>query len=46
MGIESLLSAIVERIPSPYGLCRREESLRALLYDSWYDPFKVFIQVK
>ena len=37
-GIDELLAAIVERIPSPRG--DREAPLRALIFDSEYDPYK------
>ena len=37
-GIDELLQAIVERIPPPEGV--REDPLRALIFDSEYDPYK------
>ena len=37
-GIDKLLQAIVERIPPPAGTA--EEPLRALIFDSEYDPYK------
>ncbi len=37
IGISDLLEAIVERIPPPKD--RRNEELRALIFDSWFDPY-------
>jgi GTP-binding protein LepA len=37
IGISELLEAIVERIPPPKD--RREEELKALIFDSWFDPY-------
>ena len=36
-GIDELLEAIVERLPAPKG--EREAPLKAMLVESWYDPY-------
>ncbi|TET06945.1 elongation factor 4 [Candidatus Dependentiae bacterium] len=38
IGIDTVLKAIVERIPSPKG--SREKPLKALLFDSWFDEYR------
>ena len=38
VGIESLMEAIIERISSPKGL--ENEKLQALIFDSYFDPYK------
>ncbi len=37
-GVPAILEAIVERIPPPHGL--RDQPLRALIFDSHFDPYK------
>jgi GTP-binding protein LepA len=36
-GVRALLEAIIERIPAPPG--KTQASLKALIFDSWYDPY-------
>ncbi|MFD2587429.1 translation elongation factor 4 [Croceitalea marina] len=38
IGIEEILSAIIERVPAPTG--NLDESLQALVFDSVYNPFR------
>ncbi|MDF7776963.1 translation elongation factor 4 [Sphingomonas sp. AOB5] len=37
IGIEDILDAVVERIPAPKG--DKDAPLKAMLVDSWYDPY-------
>src|SRR3954449_9683929 len=37
LGVEDVLEALVQRLPAPKG--NREAALKALLVDSWYDPY-------
>ncbi|KAF0300885.1 Translation factor GUF1, mitochondrial [Amphibalanus amphitrite] len=37
--VQSVLTAVIEDIPPP-SQCRRDEPLRALIFDSWFDRYK------
>ncbi|GAA5858517.1 hypothetical protein JCM1840_001239 [Sporobolomyces johnsonii] len=39
LGVDSVLEAVVERIPPPAPVAKAEK-LRALAFDSWYDSFR------
>src|SRR5258708_809911 len=38
IGIEDVLEAVVHRMPHPKGLV--DDPLRALIFDSWFDPYR------
>ncbi len=38
LGIQDVLEAVVHMIPSPKG--KREAPLQALIFDSWFDPYR------
>jgi elongation factor 4 len=41
LGMNDILSSIIARIPAPK--CNREQSLKALLFDSWFDEYRGII---
>ncbi|MFM7266567.1 MAG: GTP-binding protein, partial [Cyanobium sp.] len=41
MGVPAILQAVVDRVPPPAD--RQEEPLRALIFDSYYDPYRGLI---
>jgi elongation factor 4 len=43
LGVDKLLSAIVEHIPAPS--FKQDDALKALLFDSWYDKYKGVISL-
>ncbi|MDR1360344.1 MAG: translation elongation factor 4 [Deltaproteobacteria bacterium] len=38
LGVEAVIEAVVERMPAPAG--DPDADLRALIFDSWYDPYQ------
>jgi GTP-binding protein LepA len=38
IGVEDVLEAVVQRVPSPKG--NAENPLQALIFDSWFDPYR------
>ncbi len=45
LGVEEVLEAVVQRIPAPKG--KPEHPLQALIFDSWFDPYKgVIVSVR
>ena len=45
IGVREILEAVVARVPSPSGSA--DAPLKALIYDSWYDPYRgVIVQIR
>ncbi|ROT65713.1 hypothetical protein C7M84_016317 [Penaeus vannamei] len=40
IGIEKVITSVIERIPCPAEKCNPDAPLRALLFDSWFDKYK------
>lgn len=41
IGIEEVITSVIESIPCPAKKCNPDAPLRALLFDSWFDRYKV-----